>query len=242
MLRFVGLAALGLLSCGCSYRAPGSAGELDKGVFVYGCSGSGDPACRTSTAFDAWKIPFGNEYLPRAVAIGAPFGVTYVRDWNPFKNDAGLPTSFTVRPASSEPFNTGSFVADQPGAYGLLARSASGITADFTHVEAVAPHDLEIWAEGKKITDLAVYLGQHIHVGVLALGPDGAALGGASNWSWSVDHPGALLQNHSSGQAAATAKGDDEIIVAYASSGKATLTVTNGTLTKKIDLFLGGTP
>src|SRR5687767_10851203 len=101
MLRFIRLGALGLaFVCGClGTGTSGSAGELGKGIFTYGCSGAADPACPSSGVFDPVSVDFGVKGdIPHAVATGAHFAITYYGAV--YKGSERL--AIVVRPAADE--------------------------------------------------------------------------------------------------------------------------------------------
>ncbi len=243
MLRILRLASLGLvLTSGCSgWGTDGTPGELGKGAFTYACSGDGDPVCRSSTAFDAWAVDFGPKGdFPAAVATGAHFGISYYGDVY-----QGLERlTLSVRPAAEDLVTAkGNLLVKQPGAYAFLARTTTGVTADFMHLEAVQPHALEIWSRGMRAASLSVGVGWSVDVGVLAIAADGTVLGGALDWSWSVDAPTVRVQSHGIvGSGSSSAAGDDEISIIGVSGGKAVLTVSNGAMSRTINVTIAGAP
>ncbi len=235
-LRF---APLALVLAGCrGGLSTGQVGELGKGSFSYKCVANADPVCRESLAVEPYSVAafFGLDgQLPAAVATGARFDLGYYGA----VYDGLERLELTLTPATSQLVSSkGGYQAARAGAYAFLARSPSGVTADFVHVEVVDPAALELWARGQRIDGkLQLKRNESVDVGVLALGQGGTPLAGGAVWSWSLAGPQvAKIQPLANSKNGGTTADDEITLVAGSSQGTAKLGAKLGAISQTVDI------
>jgi hypothetical protein len=120
-----------------------------------------------------------------------------------------------------------------------LARSPKGYVADFVHVTAVEPQDLDVWHQEQRITGFSIVEGRETELAVVANDDTGVALAGALPYSWSSSNQD-VVRIGAVGSIGTPEDGielnDDEVRIVALASGTASLTVSRGELEKVIEI------
>lgn len=221
--------AVALLAAGCGPIGPstsGTQGELGNGLFSYGCDSDSDPVCDTGD---------GAHTMPKAVAVGSRFSVTYT----PTSTAEDPQGSATVEPASkellvqTETFGK-SFKAIKPGLGALLARRGQTIV-DLIHLRLGAVDHVQIDAtrsgdsttkEG--ISELVLGSGETAVLRATPVDEADELLGGALACAWTSDDSAVAKVT--------TIATDNQITVEGGSAGTTTMRLEMGD--SKVDLAI----
>lgn len=223
------LAALAATGCGDS-DVDGTLGENGEGVFRYTCIEDGDARCNETAAVSSIETSgtLGvNLELPHAIAVDARFDLTYVGD----AFDDGDFLVVDIEPARGDLVtHAGGFQIAVPGPFAFLARNGPRRRViDFIHLEARRVEELAVWHAQAKITALDLAAGATTDVAVVPTDGDGTALAGALGFNWTTSDPSVVVIE-------GTGINEDEVQVTAAAAGSATITVTQGELSRQIDV------
>ena len=237
------LAPLSLAVAACSSSGgvdPGTIGELGEGIFNYSCVDDGDAVCNETASVDsqAVEIDLGiNGEMPTAVAVGARFDIHYSGH---VTTDDGETLLLSVVPARSEDVhNKGGFIITSPGLCAFLARSPKGIVADFTHIEAIVPTDLDVWKDELRVTSFELMAGAETNLAVVPNDDVGIALAGALPYAWESSNDSVIVIGPAGTTGTPTSGieiNDDEIRVVAVGAGEAQLTVSRDDLSKQVTI------
>ncbi len=243
-LRRLGtLAPLLLAVAACSGTGgvtPGTIGELGEGIFNYSCVDDGDAVCNETNSVDTQKVETDlgiNGELPTAVAVGARFDIQY---FGHVTADDGQVLLLDVVPARSEDVHTmGGFIITSPGRFAFLARSPKGIVADFTHLEAIVPSDLDLWKDELQVNSFELMEGGEANLAVVPNDDTGIALAGALPYTWESSDEQVIVVGPA-GTTGTPSGGielnDDEVRIVALGAGEAQLTVARDDLSKQVTI------
>jgi hypothetical protein len=144
-----------------------------------------------------------------------------------------------TRPARSQDVHErGGFIIRKPGRHAFLARSPKGIVADFTHIDAFAPFELEVWRAEQRVVSVDLLAGELSDLAVVAVDDLGLGLAGALSYTWTSSDESILTVEPagSFGAGSGVELNDDEVTIAAIAEGSATLTVARGELSKAIEV------
>jgi hypothetical protein len=237
------LTLLSLATAACSGSGgvnPGTVGELGEGVFNYQCVDDGDAVCNETASVDSQAVETDlgvNGELPTAVAVGARFDVHY---FGQITTDDGEILLLDVVPARSEDVhNKGGFIITSPGLFAFLARSPKGVVADFTHLEAMVPTDLDIWKDEVRVSSFELMEGAEANLAVVANDDAGIALAGALPYTWESSDEDLVVVGPA-GTTGTPSGGieinDDEVRIIALAAGEAQLTVSRDDLSKQVTI------
>ncbi|MCH2108680.1 MAG: hypothetical protein MK135_05090 [Polyangiaceae bacterium] len=208
---------LTLLSA-CSTPGNGIRGELGVGTFDYNCLIASDAACSESGAIDAFLAAndLGSDKdLPRAVAVGSRFGLSYA---GTLSDEQGEVLVTTEAAASEDAIGTEAFQIDAPVSTSFVGTAADGRVVDLIYVEAATPKGLFIWLDQESVDSIELSVGDSLDMTFTLYDEEERLLGGAISSSWQID--------------------DNDIVVL--SEYQATGLPTESTIKNKVDITLSG--
>jgi hypothetical protein len=190
--HLLGTVAL-LLSLGCeSGPGTGTPGELGDGTFEYVCVNRGDAKCSSAESIDDFERVYdfrSKTALPRAVAVGATFGVRYAGT----VRSEGQVMLVTVSAASrNDEVTPGVFSLSQPVEAAFIATANDGTAVDFVVVTALEAEELSIWQSQREVTSLNLQVGQRALLTVAPRSATGTLLAGALRYQWVTTRPQAV--------------------------------------------------
>jgi hypothetical protein len=164
----------------------GTVGEAGYGVFHYRCAERTDPVCNAGSALGSTEVDgdLGQAgQIPTAIAVGARFELDYAGEV-PESGSSNQPIE--IVPARTDVVTTmGGFRFTEPARVAFLARNPQGTTADFIHVTATAPTDIELWVDGARPTAVTLdHPGAEAVAAVVLLDDAGVHLAGALSCTW----------------------------------------------------------
>jgi hypothetical protein len=192
----------------------GTRPEWGAGLFRYECVSHGDPACDGPPALSEYFPEFARSYaLPRAVAVGSRFDVSYV---------AGSITAPSHSASAALLSNeAGVFYARRPGLVGLMGISTADTVLAWVHLQINEPAGIRL--SGLERRQLEA--GTAVPVSAYLVDSRGFALGGAVDFHWTVQ--GSRVLNLTVGGRNGPGWSlDDQAVLRAEQSGVARLTVT----------------
>jgi hypothetical protein len=221
--RIAVLAGLALATFAASGCAPfgGTEGQLGHGEFFYQCAGDGDIACDANKdQLDVEITSTNGAKLPRGIAVGAPFKLTFQGNHDLNVADTTL---ISASPRLAPESDLG-FAIEKPVTVSFLAQRSGGRISDFIDITAEEVDTIGAFHDGVPVTKLSLASGQSHGIGAYARGASGTPLSGALIWGWSSSDSNvvAVAPDYEGSTA-------NEIFVHAAGPGFATLTIrTNG--------------
>jgi hypothetical protein len=197
----------------------GTEGQLGHGEFFYQCAGSGDIACDANKGqldIDIEITSASGSKLPRGIAVGAPFQLSFQGNHDLNVADTTLVSaSPTLAPQSDL-----GFAIEKPVTVSFLAKRSGGRISDFIDITAEEVDTVHAFSAGITVSKLTLSTGEDHLVGAYARGQSGTPLSGSLIWGWSSSDSTvvAIAPDYESSTA-------NEIIVHAAGPGSATLTI-----------------
>lgn len=222
VLYLVGLSSLALTGCGWAddVERPGTLPESGGGVFYYGCTMLGDPACDVADPLmEHAGARVSSLSLPSRIAVGAHFGVVH--------------SSSAVRSASDAILSRDDrgFLAMRPGRVGMYAFAWDGTMAAWVHIEIVEPAAIRL--DGLSADTLTT--GDRFSVQATLVDENGALLGGGRAFAWSTDDP-SIAEVAAGDPSVPDSEGDDVAWVEAIGPGTTLLHVEAGEVRAVVEL------
>lgn len=171
LLSLAAASLLALTACG---PIDAFSGELNNGRFAYQCVDSSDAACDDLA---------GAAPVPELLAVGGAFDLTYTGE-----SAEGAPVQ--LEPASETMISTasGSFKLLRSGVSAVLARSTSGVVADFIHLRGVSIDHLDVAGPSstKAVTQVQMDTDNEVELQVAPKDDLGTSLAGAFPYAWTT--------------------------------------------------------
>jgi|SRR5690606_4534016 len=231
--RILGVAAL-VLCAGCDGEegpGTGTPGELGDGTFEYQCQNRGDVKCSAADAVDDFElihdIRSGLD-LPRAVAVGATFGVRYAGT----VRSGGQVMLVTVTAASrSDEVSPGVFSLAQPVEAAFIATANDGTAVDFAVVTALEAEELSVWHNQREVTSLVLEVDERADLTVAPRSGTGTLLAGALRYQWVTTDPSVVtLGRLSSDAVESEVRNQGDVSILGVNEGSAVVRIRSGNL------------
>jgi hypothetical protein len=179
--------------------------------------------------------------IPASVAVGGRFELDY---YGQVPESGGSPQLLEIVPARDDIVSTvGGFRFTEPATVAFLARNPQGDTADFIHVTATEPTNIELWVAGQRPSSVTISApGAGTVAAVVLVDADDIHLAGALPCAWSSTDD-AVLRLAAVGSEGVPDAGagvyDDEVRVVGVAEGEATLRVEYGEFAAELAVSVG---
>lgn len=229
------LLASGALGCDFAPSSRGETGELGNGGFSYKCTGEGtDIACINVLSLEAMVM-----------AVGVPVVIDYTpRPATSSEDQASAPLTVSLKTASPDLLvaDGKGFRFTRAGTAALLARSPSGVVADFVHLQGAEIDHLDA-EDSLGVAATSVHLDPLGSVLITVTPRDamGRKLAGPLHYAWETSDASVVSLTVSSPVFGST-RANQVTLVAGQQDGTATISVTVQEKVLEIPVQVGGAP
>ena len=204
----------------------GTSGNVGNGTFDYECLTQSDAACSKTDAIDSFAASndlVGRRGMPRAVAVGALFGLNF---------DPSGPVDNTYRvvaATSDDARSPGEFQVERPGHAAFIAVRSGEKASDYIGLDAREAVGLRVWSEQRPIESIELRTVDRVTLTVTPVDDDESLLAGALPLRWeSLDESIVSLSRLGASRGRDTVSNEVDVILHAEGVGRTRVRVQSG--------------